>query len=90
MGGRYGHSGPGQLRSLSENPEDLEPAEPTSPDLSTGGQDPLYQCTAPEDGEECGRQFKKKMLVARHFNATHGALKEDADSWRDYYEEVDR
>lgn len=86
----YEHKGPGQMVHKEVQPEDQEVSEPQGADLA-GAEGTFFLCTAPsveDDEESCNRLFKKKMLMARHFNSTHEALKEDKDSWRDYCEEA--
>lgn len=82
----YGWAGPGELRQLdlprAKTPEVERPQSPSDP--IEGEKTKLHVCTV--DG--CGKKFKKAMLVARHFNSSHGELREDKDTWREWREEV--
>lgn len=82
----YGWTGPGQTREISHERAHAPKLEaPTSPDVSDGvSATVLFECSVPE----CKRRFRKRMIVARHFNASHGDLREDEDTWRDYVKEV--
>jgi hypothetical protein len=78
----YGWSGPGKMREMDlARTKAPEIVMPTTVSLV---KEPVkvFKCT------ECGKKFKKAMIVARHFNSAHSELKEDKDSWRLYVEEV--
>lgn len=86
---RFLHKGPGRMERVdaprADTPEVTEPANPgteTQPETR-------YRCVVPVDGDTCGREFKKAMIAARHFNASHEEHREDSDSWRDHVEEVE-
>lgn len=82
----YGWQGPGQLRELSldraEVPKIVEPSSPVTDTVVRVV--PIHICTVPE----CGKRFKLRAIMARHFNANHEALRKDKDTWRDFTEEV--
>lgn len=82
----YAWSGPGQLRELSldrsEAPEITEPLSPRV--IGIEQTERLHKCLV----SGCGRKFRKAMIAARHFNASHSDLREDKGSWREYVEEV--
>lgn len=82
----YGWEGPGKTREMDlprATTPDLE--APTSPDGGVASPSvQLFRCTVPE----CGRKFKKAMIVARHFSASHSDLGEDGKTWREFVEEV--
>lgn len=82
----YGWAGPGELRPLTlDRANAPEVEEPESPDMPAGEHEKtlLHVCTV----EDCGRRFKKRMILARHFNASHEDLREDSDTWREYADE---
>ncbi len=82
----YGWVGPGKMRSLDHTRAEA-PIIAVPVELSEDGPDAqtqLYVCSI--DG--CGKRYKLAMLIARHFNANHAALRKDKDTWREYYEEV--
>lgn len=83
----FGWAGPGELRRIDA--DRVNPPEVTTPQgvaVEGTGDEPerWHQCVAPG----CGRKFRKRMILARHFNATHEDLREDGDSWREYAREV--
>lgn len=84
----YGWKGPGQTRELSHErasvPEVQAPAGPEVEGAPDDERQRLLRCTVPE----CGRKFRKAMILANHFNASHSDIKEDSDTWREYREEV--
>lgn len=80
----YGWVGPGKTRELElSRAQAPTVAEPTDVAVQAPKKS-LHRCTV----EGCGKKFKKRMIVARHFNANHEDLREDKDSWREFVEEV--
>lgn len=82
----YHWRGAGQTEEVSQSrskaPEITEltnPSPPVEQELTR-----LYVCGV----EGCEKKFKKPMIIARHFNSNHADLREDKDTWRDYYEEI--
>lgn len=80
-----GWAGPGNMRVLSQTRAEA----PTIQDITAPVTDEvvatkLHVCTV----VGCGKKFKLAMIVARHFNANHGDLRKDKDSWREFTEEV--
>ena len=84
----HGWVGPGKLRELGHDrahpPTIAEPTSPITDIVLTEESVKLHTCTV--DG--CGRRFKLRALVARHFNSNHEDLRKDKDSWREYTEEI--
>lgn len=79
---RYGWAGPGDVHELT-----LARARvPTLTEPSDPGEDTemmqLWKCKV------CGKKFAKPMIVARHFNSSHEDQRIDAESWREFSEEI--
>jgi len=76
----------GELRELSIDRMNTPTiTEPTSPITDTVVHaEKLHVCTV----DDCGKRFKLRAILARHFNANHSDLRKDKDSWREYTEEI--
>ena len=83
----HGWSGPGKLRELrldrTETPTITELTGPYE-HSSTVHAEKLHVCTV----DDCGKRFKLRAILARHFTANHEELRKDKDSWRDHTEEI--
>ena len=84
----YQWDGPGKMREVglirAEAPEITEPSAPGGAEAGRR----LHRCTV----KGCNRKFTKAMIAARHFNASHGDLREvgevGKDAWREWIETV--
>lgn len=81
---RWRWKGPGNMKRVgierASKPEVTEPS-----DVGQASSTSFVKCTV----EDCGRKFKKNMIMARHFNSSHEDLREDKDSWREWAQEVE-
>lgn len=81
----YGWSGPGQMRVLSQERAQAPVIEDiTTPVVDEVVVEKLHLCTV----SGCGKKFKLRAILARHFNANHSDLRKDKDTWRDYTDEI--
>lgn len=57
--------------------------EPAGPDVAGPAEKTrLHKCKV------CDVKYKLAAIAARHFNSSHSDLKKDAETWRQYIEEV--
>ena len=80
----YGWSGPGQMREMElvrTKPPKLSEPQPSQTDFQDSQ---FFLCGVPE----CGKKFRKAMIMARHFNTSHSSLFENSETWRKYVSEV--
>lgn len=77
--------GPGQMEEVTHE-RALAPTleEPGVPQLGQTDEIKLIECIV----QDCNQRFKIPAIAARHFNSSHADLRDDAESWREYTQEI--